>query len=312
MKETNTNHNKGGDFLTSNGRWGPIHFIPGPNRGKYPHCHSLYIEGGSRVVIDPASDPKTLADLADGPGVDMVWLSHAHEDHLMFLDLFNGRPLWVSEPDAPPLADLDVFIDYYGVTDEGERRFWKETMVRDFNYRPRQVDRFLDRERTIDLGGVRVEVISTPGHTPGHCAFFFPDQALLFLGDYDLTKFGPWYGDRYSSIDETIASLERLRQVPAEVWITGHEDGVFESDPGDLWDRYADVIRQRESKLLDLLKEKPRTLEEVIEAHIIYRKAREPKEFYDFGERGHMVKHLERLIRQGLVTLDKGLYDLTG
>lgn len=59
-------------------RFGPIHFLPGPNRGKYPFCHSVYVEAERRVLIDPASDRATLKALRDGPGVDEVWLSHYH------------------------------------------------------------------------------------------------------------------------------------------------------------------------------------------------------------------------------------------
>ena len=47
---------------------------------------------------------------------------------------------------------------------------------------------------------------------------------------------------------------------------------------------------------MDLLEE-PRTMEDIIEAWIIYGKPREPKIFYELGERGHMKKHLERLAR---------------
>ncbi len=110
-----------------------------------------------------------------------------------------------------------------------------------------------------------------------------------------------------SDIEATIASVNRLRTVPARVWITAHEHGVFESDPGELWDRYLGVIDERESKLLDLLAV-PRKMNEIVDARILYGKKREPKEFYDFGERSHMGKHLERLIRQGVVICDEGTY----
>ena len=120
------------------------------------------------------------------------------------------------------------------------------------------------------------------------------------MGDYDLTKFGPWYGDAESSIEETIASVRRLRKISAKVWIAGHETGLFESDPGDLWERYLAVISVREEKLLEFLKT-PRTLDDVVAACIIYGKPREPKAFFAFGERAHMKKHLEKLMREGIV-----------
>lgn len=51
------------------------------------------------------------------------------------------------------------------------------------------------------------------------------------MGDYDLTKFGPFYGDFFASIEDTIASVEHLRTIPAKVWLTSHGVGIFEKDP---------------------------------------------------------------------------------
>ena len=169
-----------------------------------------------------------------------------------YLYLFDEQELWISESDAPPLQDIERFMDWYGMNGE-ERLFWKPAIVDQFNYRPRQADRLFRGEETIDLGGVTVDVIPTPGHTPGHCSFFFREPEILFLGDYDLTPFGPSYGDVYSDIEAMIASVNRLHEIPARVWIAGHEQGLFQSEPGDLWDRYLHTIEEREAKLLDFL-----------------------------------------------------------
>ena len=282
-------------------------FIPGEKGGRYPYCHSLYIEADLRVIIDPASDRERLEELSNGPGVDAVWLSHYHEDHFMHLDLFGDREMWIAERDAPALEDLERFLDFYGMTTEKEREFWRHVMREQFHFKPRRAARLFHEEEVVDLGGLTVEVIPTPGHTTGHCAFFFREPGVLFLGDYDLTPFGPWYGDVVSDIEATIASINRLRTVPARVWVAAHEHGVFESDPGELWDRYLGVIDEREAKLLDLLAV-PRKMDEIVEARILYGKEREPKEFYDFGERSHMGKHLERLMQQGLVICEEETY----
>lgn len=290
-------------------RFGPIRFLPGPNKGKYPNCHSLYVEADRKVLIDPASDRDLLAGIKLDPGVDSVWLSHYHEDHFMHLDLFEDRDLYIAEEDAPALKDIEVFMDYYGMTPGHERDFWAELMVKQFNYRPRTPKGFLKDGQVIDLGGVTAEIIHTPGHTRGHCAFYFREERLLFLGDYDLTKFGPWYGDEVSDIDSTIESVNRLRAYPAKVWIAAHEDGVFRETPPELWDNYLSVIDYRESRLLDALKE-PKTIDEIVLERIIYRKAREPREFYDFGERSMMMRHLERLMKRGVVEKDGGVFKL--
>ena len=163
----------------------------------------------------------------------------------------------------------------------------------------------------MDLGTVTVEIISTPGHTPGNLAFFFREPKVLFMGDYDLAKFGPWYGDLHSSIEETIDSVNLLRKIPAKVFLTSHETGVFMGNPGKLWDDYLNVIFDRENRLLEFLNE-PRTMEEIVEAWIIYGRPREPKAFFELGERGLMKKHLERLMRLGRVVQEKSKYIKTG
>jgi hypothetical protein len=121
--------------------------------------------------------------------------------------------------------------------------------------------------------------------------------------DYDLTSFGSWYGDRYSNIDQTIESIHRLRDIPAKIWLTGHETGVFEQDPGELWDKYLAVIDTRQNRLENLLSE-PRTMDEIIQAWIVYGRPREPKEFYWFGEKAIIGKHLQRMEEKGRLARD--------
>jgi glyoxylase-like metal-dependent hydrolase (beta-lactamase superfamily II) len=285
--------------------FGPIRFLPGDNRGRYPYCHSLYIEGAG-VLIDPASNRERLIRLRAEEEIKMVWLSHWHEDHFMHMDIFDDLPLWISQRDAPPLADLEVLMKWYGL-DEEEKRFWKPLLLEQFHFQPRRPARHLRGGETICLDNLSVDVIATPGHTPGHLAFFFREPSVLFVGDYDLTHFGPWYGDIFSGIDETLASLDLLRGIPARIVLTGHETGIFEDPPANLWRQYGSVIAEREKKLLTLL-EKPKTLEEIVNSWIIYGRPREPKAFFAFGERVHMIKHLEHLQKRGIVRLENDRY----
>ena len=286
--------------------FGPVWFIPGENRGKYPHCHSLYIEG-AKILIDPASDRERLMELRNDPGVEAVWLTHWHEDHFMHLDLFDHLPLYLSEKDAPPLSDIEFFLDAYGMVNEEDRNHWRPLLKDSFHFKPRTPASFLKGGEKIPFGPVIIEIVDTPGHTEGHLSFFFEEQGVLLLGDYDLTWFGPWYGDAYSSIEETVKSVERLRDIPANVWIASHEQGLFEEQPGKKWDAFLNVIHERESKLVDLLNT-PRTMEEIVRASIIYGKPREPKAFFEFGERAHMKKHIEKLMGEGRVARDGDFY----
>jgi predicted transcriptional regulator len=67
------------------------------------------------------------------------------------------------------------------------------------------------------------------------------------------------------------------------------------------------VITEREKKLLVLL-DQPRTLEEIVNSWIIYGRPREPKAFFAFGERVHMIKHLEHLQKRGIILSENGRY----
>ena len=232
--------------------FGPVVFLPGANAGNYPNSNSVYVEGAG-ILVDAGADGRRYRELRAGPGIDELWLSHWHEDHLSHI--FQAGEI-------------------------------------------------------IELGACSVEIIHTPGHTPGHLAFFFREPGVLFMGDYDLTRFGPWYGDRDSSIDDVIASMERLRRVEARVWLTSHGEGCFESPPGELFDRYLAVIDEREGKLLDFLGGGPRSMDDIAAQHIVYRKPREPRAFFDWGERALMGKHLDRLLRAGRVANDEGRYRL--
>jgi hydroxyacylglutathione hydrolase len=287
---------------------GPIRFIPGEKHGNYPFCNSIYIDGAA-ILIDPASDRSRLREIRDNPdqGVREIWLSHWHEDHWMHLDLFEGIPLRISAPDLPPLSSLETFLDWYGVKDLSHRAYWEKIMAEQFHFRPRHPENTFRPPETIKLETVTVRVIPAPGHTPGHVAFYFEEPRVLFTADYDLTSFGPWYGDINSDIDQMISSVTMLRQIAAEKWITSHGKGLFDHVPDEQWDRYLDVIRIRESKLMHLLRE-PKTLADIANVWIVYGRPKEPKEFYAFGEYAIMGKHLEHLAAQGKVRREGNLW----
>lgn len=288
---------------------GRLRFISGENRGKYPFNHSVYIKTKeAKIIIDPACSQEKLTRLRDQEGVDMVWLSHWHEDHFHYMYLFDGAPVWISETDFPPLTDVEIFLDWYGIDDAKIRAYWNKVVREEFNYQPLKTACFFPINKEVDIGGIRVQAIATPGHTPGHLSFFFPEEEVLFIGDYDLTPFGPWYGDAASSIEETIESIRCLRQIPAKTWIACHEKGFFEQNPGKLWDNYENIIYEREEKILNFVTKNPSTLEEISAAWLIYGRRREPVEFFEPNERVLVNKHLERLQANGIIVKQRDKY----
>jgi len=122
-----------------------------------------------------------------------------------------------------------------------------------------------------------------------------------------LTKFGPWYGNKYSDIDDFIDSIERMKQVEAETWYTSHEAGVLKGDISGEFEKYERVIEQRDERILDALSE-PLTSRQMVEKALIYGKSWEPIQMFEFFEGMMLEKHLERLERRGLVSKEDGLW----
>ena len=76
------------------------------------------------------------------------------------------------------------------------------------------------------VGDVSLEVLHTPGHSPGACCFYAPSLGVLFSGD-TLFNGGPGAtGRSYSSFPTIIASItDRLLTLPEEtIVLTGHGD----------------------------------------------------------------------------------------
>lgn len=278
---------------------GRVKFIKG---GRYPFCHSVLVDDEIRAVIDASSDQdKLLAFKNQGP-VEYLINTHAHEDHLVFNYLFSESKFCAHPEDAPHFADLNSLIDCYGDTSAEDHQKWYKFIGEECHFHPRKVDLFLRDGMSLNFGKTEVEIVHAPGHTRGHCAFYFPQEKILFLGDLDLTRVGPYYADRTSSIDETIQSLARLKGYPAETYLTAHGKGVFDGDPAFI-DRYLNIIFARERKVMELLKGGPKTFDQIVEEGIIYGKNPNSLGPWDFviSERMMIAKHLSRLINFGWI-----------
>ncbi|MCG6910251.1 MAG: MBL fold metallo-hydrolase [Deltaproteobacteria bacterium] len=291
---------------------GNIRFIRG---GKYPQSNSVLIDDGLRAVIDPACDEDKLASILQERPVDVIINSHGHEDHILYNHLFPGAQLWVHALDAGVFKDVNAFLDQFfapGGMDDKTKAGWMEFMADVVKFQPRVPDRLLTDNEILDFGQTRVRVLHTPGHSPGHLSFHFLNENVLFLADLDLVKFGPYYGDKASSIDDTIQSLERLAGIAADVYLVSHgKEGILDGDPAHI-QRYLDVIYRREEKLLDFLAAGPKTIEEITEHGIIYGGHKLASGAWDLSisEMAMMIKHVERLERLGRVRKEAENYYL--
>ncbi|MFB3926117.1 MAG: MBL fold metallo-hydrolase [Syntrophales bacterium] len=288
-------------------RFGNLVFIPGLNEGRYPYCNSLFVDDGEKAIIDPGSNEEILKELSRNTG--MLLNTHYHEDHFTYNYLFPHARLHVHANEACCYESVRNILDFYGLLGGKYEKDWLDLFLGRFNYRERKPERKLADGEILQVGNTTIEVIHTPGHSPGHCSFWFPEEQVLFLGDLDMTRFGPWYGDRVSDIDQTIESVRKLMRIPARTFISAHETGVIEGDIAAMAEAYLDIISLREENLLKSLR-RPGTLNDIVNRWVIYRKPREPLHFFEFGEEALVKKHLERLLRQKKVVLEEGIYRL--
>lgn len=270
--------------------------LVGEANGAYPSGNSLVIRGdGETVIIDPSV---TVAERGGvGMPVDAIINSHAHEDHLAGNGTFPDARVHIHEQDLPGAVSLDGLLDVYGL--EGDvRAGFGQQILEEFHFTPRPDAHGFADGHVFDLGGTRVEAVHLPGHTRGHSGFRI-DGGVFFLSDIDLTGFGPYYGDVWSSLEDFDESLRRVRDEEADWYVTFHHKGIIEGRQAFLEkiDAFHAVIDRRHQAMLDFLQE-PHTIEEMVAHRFIYR-PHVVHLFADSVERHSARMHVERMLERG-------------
>lgn len=128
---------------------------------------------GKAVIFDaPDHTVAPLLDEAGRRGWDVIglWLTHGHFDHVadhaLVTERFPGAKVLIHRLDEPKLLRPNSSI-----------------FRLPFAIPPRRADEYLEDGQELQIGSLRVRVIHTPGHAPGHVAFHLPDENLLVGGD---------------------------------------------------------------------------------------------------------------------------------
>jgi glyoxylase-like metal-dependent hydrolase (beta-lactamase superfamily II) len=293
-----------------NRQLGPLTILFGVDNGKYPHGNSLLVKGANRTaLIDPSLGVVARKDCL--PVADVVLFSHIHEDHVAGLHLYPDLPCHCHEEDALGLQDLKGMMAIYGFEEDAGADFEK-TVLEEFFYQPRPDVQTFGDGAEFDLGGVIIKVMHTPGHTRGHCCFIveWEDQKLVYLGDIELTGFGPYYGDAWSSLLDFELSLEKLKSIDSEYWLTFHHKGLIESRSRflEMLETFRAMIDFRENNLLEFLVE-PRSMADIVDHRFIYRPGTGGS-IANQVERRSMTMHLDRLLVSGRVSQEGELFEV--
>ena len=275
-----------------------IFYIEGENGGRYPDCHALFVKDDRSAIIDPACRDELMRGLASEHGVGLVLNTHYHEDHRIYNYHFDNARLLVHELDAHGYGDVDDFMSGFSIVKSPAiEQLWRAFLLDTCKYRPYEIDETFADGFELDLGHTTVRAVHTPGHSAGHCCFFFPREGVAYLGDVDLTSFGPWYASVNSDIDDFLSSIDRIRELAPSAVVTSHGDGLITENVDERLRNYADIIHRRDSAILDFAT-RPRSLDEILALEIVYRKKqKQPDAFFYWDDRWMIEAHLERLVR---------------
>jgi glyoxylase-like metal-dependent hydrolase (beta-lactamase superfamily II) len=130
-------------------------------------------EGSDRLlVVDPGDEAERIlaAIAATGAEVEAILLTHTHFDHIGAVAPVakaTGAPVYCPELEVPVLADIMAFVPWEGFGP----------------FESYDADETVAGGETLELAGLELDVVFTPGHSPGHVTFAIPDGAALFSGD---------------------------------------------------------------------------------------------------------------------------------
>lgn len=129
------------------------------------------------AIVDPGMVNPEETDLIEDLiathrlSVRYILLTHAHVDHTFGIDILKDK---YHAPVLAHKADLPL----------GQMRGQQAEMFHlPMKLGPVEIDRFISASTTLNLGNERIEVIETPGHSPGGVCYYVPESSFILTGD---------------------------------------------------------------------------------------------------------------------------------
>jgi hydroxyacylglutathione hydrolase len=124
------------------------------------------------LIVDPGDEADKLLGAIDALGVTLegILLTHTHFDHVGAVAPVakaTGAEVWVPEKEAFVLADINSFVSWPGFGP----------------FESYDAEHTLEGGERLELAGFEIDVLFTPGHSPGHVTFSIPDEGVVFSGD---------------------------------------------------------------------------------------------------------------------------------
>jgi len=167
------------------------------------NTYVLRADGSDRaIVIDPGDNGEQLLEAIEklGATVEAILITHTDVDHVGAvapLAKATGAPVYCPKLEVDRLADIMGHVPVEGIGP----------------YEGYDADETVEGGETLDLAGLRIEVVATPGHTEGHVTYVFPDEGVIASGDVlfqnSVGRTDRPNGDHQTLLDSIATLLER-------------------------------------------------------------------------------------------------------
>jgi len=134
----------------------------------------VFRRGGSEhaLIVDPGDEAPRILNAVDqlGLSVEAILLTHCHFDHIGAVAPIakaTGAPVYCPEIEVPVLADIMAFVPWPGFGP----------------FESYEADETVAGGERLELAGFEIDVLFTPGHSPGHVTYAIRDESALFSGD---------------------------------------------------------------------------------------------------------------------------------
>lgn len=178
----------------------------------WTNCFLVIDDSTKKAALFDAPDHtiSPLLDTVERDGLELIglWLTHGHFDHLADHEVVRQRfpraQILIHKRDEPKLLS------------PGSRIF-----PLPFTIPPGRADGFLTEDQQLSIGELSLRVIETPGHSPGHVSFYFPQEGILIGGDLIIGGSVGRTDLPDANVEDLHASVRKVMALPPETQLLG-------------------------------------------------------------------------------------------